>query len=46
VSASLAHLSWQERKINLIDTPGDSGFQADTVASCASSKARSSWSPA
>jgi elongation factor G len=33
LSASLAHLAWQERKINLIDTPGDSGFQADTVAS-------------
>ncbi len=26
-------MTWQERKINLIDTPGDSGFQADTVAS-------------
>ncbi len=25
-------LDWQGRKINLIDTPGDSGFQADTVA--------------
>ena len=33
LSASLAHLDWQGRKINLIDTPGDSGFQADTVAS-------------
>jgi elongation factor G len=33
LSASLAHLTWQDRKINLIDTPGDSGFQADTVAS-------------
>ena len=32
LSASLAHLEWQGRKINLIDTPGDSGFQADTVA--------------
>ena len=31
--ASLAHLEWQGRKINLIDTPGDSGFQADTIAS-------------
>ena len=27
------HLEWQGRKINLIDTPGDSGFQADTIAS-------------
>ena len=33
ISASLAHADWQGRKINLIDTPGDSGFQADTVAS-------------
>jgi len=32
LSASLCHLEWQGRKINLIDTPGDSGFQADTVA--------------
>ena len=33
LAASLAHLEWQGRKINLIDTPGDSGFQADTIAS-------------
>jgi elongation factor G len=33
LSASLANCEWQGRKINLIDTPGDSGFQADTVAS-------------
>jgi elongation factor G len=33
LSASLGHCEWQGRKINLIDTPGDSGFQADTVAS-------------
>ncbi len=32
LAASLTHLEWHERKINLIDTPGDSGFQADTVA--------------
>ena len=32
LSASLMHCEWQGRKINLIDTPGDSGFQADTVA--------------
>src|SRR5207244_9062652 len=25
LSASLCHLEWQGRKINLIDTPGDSG---------------------
>jgi elongation factor G len=33
LAASLTNLGWQGRKINLIDTPGDSGFQADTVAS-------------
>src|SRR5215213_10189785 len=33
LAASLANLEWQGRKLNLIDTPGDSGFQADTVAS-------------
>src|SRR3954451_26244 len=33
LSAALVSLDWQGRKINLIDTPGDSGFQADTVAS-------------
>jgi elongation factor G len=33
LSASLASCDWQGRKINLIDTPGDSGFQADAVAS-------------
>ncbi len=32
LAASLTHLEWHERKINLIDTPGDSGFQADTIA--------------
>src|SRR6476661_7054789 len=33
LAASLAYLDWQGRKINLIDAPGDSGFQADTIAS-------------
>src|SRR5439155_22672595 len=32
LAASLCHCTWQGRKLNLIDTPGDSGFQADTVA--------------
>src|SRR5213083_436090 len=32
LSGSLAHLEWQGRKINLIDCPGDAGFQADTYA--------------
>ncbi len=33
LSASLCSCEWQGRKLNFIDTPGDSGFQADTVAS-------------
>jgi elongation factor G len=32
LSASICHLEWQERKINLIDTPGDAGFQGDAIA--------------
>src|SRR5215204_6166948 len=32
LSASVAHLEWQDRKINLIDTPGDAGFQGDAIA--------------
>ncbi|MDQ3889211.1 MAG: elongation factor G [Actinomycetota bacterium] len=33
LSAGLSHLDWQGRKVNVIDTPGDPGFQADTLAS-------------
>ena len=33
LSAAVCHLEWQGTKINLIDAPGDAGFQADTVAS-------------
>src|ERR687887_606159 len=32
LASSICHLEWQERKINLIDTPGDPGFGGDTVA--------------
>src|SRR3954470_17491019 len=32
LAASLFHGHWQGRRINLIDTPGDAGFQGDTVA--------------
>src|SRR5437879_1700242 len=32
LSGSLCHLEWNDRKINLVDTPGDAGFQADTYA--------------
>jgi elongation factor G len=33
LSASICHLQWQGVKVNLVDTPGDAGFQADTIAS-------------
>jgi elongation factor G len=32
LAAAVCTLEWQERKINLIDTPGDAGFQGDTIA--------------
>src|SRR5579864_9313382 len=32
LSGTLTHLEWHDRKINLIDCPGDAGFQADTYA--------------
>ncbi len=32
LSASLCHVEWKGRKINLIDTPGDPGFQGDGIA--------------
>src|SRR5215210_542016 len=32
LSASVCHVQWQDRKINLIDTPGDAGFQGDAIA--------------
>jgi elongation factor G len=32
LSASLANVEWQGRKINLIDAPGDAGFQGDAIA--------------
>src|ERR687888_874494 len=33
LAASLCHLEWAGLKINLIDTPGDAGFQGDAIAS-------------
>src|SRR3954468_24118531 len=33
LSGAQVHLDWQDRKINLVDCPGDVGFQADTLAS-------------
>jgi elongation factor G len=32
LSASICHLEWQGAKVNLIDAPGDAGFQADAIA--------------
>jgi elongation factor G len=32
LQASVCHADWRERKINLVDTPGDSGFQGDAIA--------------
>jgi elongation factor G len=32
LSATLCHLEWQGRKINLLDTPGDPGFQGDMIS--------------
>jgi elongation factor G len=31
ISASLSSFDWRERKVNLIDTPGDSSFVADAL---------------
>ncbi len=30
ISLSLAHTTWQERKVNLLDVPGDPGFQGES----------------
>jgi elongation factor G len=32
IAASLCHVEWQDRKINLIDTPGEPSFQGDAIA--------------
>src|SRR3954468_7380758 len=32
LTSSVCHLEWHDRKINVIDAPGDAGFQADTAA--------------
>jgi elongation factor G len=32
LSGAQLNLEWQDRKINLVDCPGDAGFQADTFA--------------
>jgi elongation factor G len=32
LAASVCHVDWHERKINLVDAPGDAGFQGDAIA--------------
>ena len=32
ISSSLASFHWDDRKINLLDTPGEPSFVADTLA--------------
>ncbi|HEY7003409.1 MAG TPA: elongation factor G [Gaiellaceae bacterium] len=32
LAAAVCHAEWQDRKLNLIDAPGDPGFQADAIA--------------
>src|ERR671937_485524 len=32
LAGAICHVEWQGRKINLLDTPGDPGFQGDAVA--------------
>src|SRR5690242_11551591 len=32
ISAAVTHLEWQDRTINLIDTPGEPSFQADVLS--------------
>src|SRR3954469_22700711 len=32
LAAAICHAQWQDRKLNLIDAPGDPGFQADGIA--------------
>jgi elongation factor G len=32
LAAAICHAEWHDRKLNLIDAPGDPGFQADSVA--------------
>ncbi|RJQ42866.1 MAG: elongation factor G [Gaiellales bacterium] len=33
ISGALCHLDWDNRHLNIIDTPGDPSFHADTIAS-------------
>src|SRR5918992_1075496 len=32
LSSSLCHFEWQGRKINVVDAPGDTGFQGDAIS--------------
>ena len=35
IASSLASFSWEDRKVNLIDTPGEPSFIADALAGAA-----------
>src|SRR5256714_8308627 len=35
IASSLASFAWEDRKVNLIDTPGDPSFVADALAALA-----------
>jgi elongation factor G len=41
ISASLSSFEWQDRKINLIDTPGEPSFVADALGAMRSWASRS-----
>jgi elongation factor G len=32
ISSAVTHLTWQDREVNLIDTPGEPSFQADVLS--------------
>src|SRR5947209_10725326 len=39
ISAAVSSFEWQDRKVNLIDTPGDSSFVADALGALRVSEA-------
>ena len=43
LAASVCHADWQGRKINLLDTPGDAGFQGDAIAALTVADGGWSW---
>jgi elongation factor G len=46
ISSTLSTFTWRERKINLLDTPGEPSFVADALSALRVCEARSSsWTP-